>query len=82
MKDQLSHFNAEINPKGIKNNHKLSYQAVLGKLNQIEDIYTEILGAKTDWDQEIKDSVEKTRMTIMLDQCTKDPEDMYWYEKD
>ena len=82
MTNKLSQFSAVVEKNGVKDNHKLSYEEVLEKLNQIESVYVEIMGPKSSWNQEIREGVEKTRLSIKVNQCASDYEDMYWYEKE
>lgn len=50
---------------------KLPYDQVLKKLDQIEDLYAELLGPREQWDENIKYNIGLTRLTIISNQTEK-----------
>lgn len=47
---------------------KLSYDEVLKKLDDAENIYTELLGPKDEWNDTVRNSLQIVRMTVITNQ--------------
>ena len=68
MEQRLRSFAA---PLSFKNSTKLPYSEVLNKLNQIEKIYTEIMGQRSEWGDRANQCLDELRMTAI---CRQTPE--------
>lgn len=71
MEEKLTTFSGNTSPKFTK----LPYNEVLNKLNEMEKLYTEIMGPRDTWSQRLQDLFNEIRFTAMFAQ-TEDVEDL------
>ena len=72
---------------GLKSNCQtggnLPYKEVLKKLNQINQIYIEILGPENNWNADLRKQIVETKYAVMIHQSSKtcDPDDEYYWDR-